>query len=76
MSQFFAQLARDMTGDSSGAGIDDALTVLAAFVRVTSPLTPGRLAAALGWPLERVVNALRVAGSDRLTTAQREALDR
>jgi DNA-binding transcriptional regulator GbsR (MarR family) len=76
MSQFFAQLARDMTGDFGGAAIDDALTVLAASMHVTSRLTPEHLATALGWPRERVINALREAGSDRLTRAQREALDR
>jgi DNA-binding transcriptional regulator GbsR (MarR family) len=75
MSQFFDQLARDMTGDFGGAAIDDALTVLAASMHVTSRLTPEYLATALGWPRERVVNALREAGSDRLTRTQREALD-
>jgi 2-iminoacetate synthase ThiH len=49
--------------------------VLAAFVRAGPPPGAEPLAAALGWPPERVVETLREAGADRLTAVQREALD-
>jgi hypothetical protein len=76
MSQFFSHLGRSMTSGSSPTAIDDALTVLAALVCAGSPLTPEQLAAGLGWPPERVAHALRAARPDRLTAAQRAALDR
>jgi DNA-binding IclR family transcriptional regulator len=73
MGRFFAQLASDMT---TGSAVDDALTVLAALVEASAPLAPDQLATALGWPPDRVTNALREARPHRLTAAQREALDR
>jgi hypothetical protein len=75
MARFFARLGRDMTAGSRGVAVGDALTVLAAILRAGPPLTSERLATALSWPPERVAGALREAGSDRLTTAQRQALD-
>jgi len=76
MGRFFAQLASDMTGGSTRAAVDDALTVLAALVHAGVPLAPDQLVTALGWPPDRVTTALREARPDRLTAAQREALDR
>jgi hypothetical protein len=59
MSQFFAQLTNDMTGGPiTAAAVDDALTVAAALVHACAPLTVDRLATALGWPPDRVTNAL------------------
>jgi hypothetical protein len=99
MGQFFAQLAEDMTGGATAATIDDALTVLAALVHASTPITMAQLATVLGWPLERVTSALHdaeqhpditdpvtlrrtepgiytiTARPNRLTIAQREALD-
>jgi len=75
MGRFFAQLASEMTDGPTAAAVDDALTVLAALVHVGPPLAPTQLATALGWPPGRVTTALREARSDRLTAAQREALD-
>ncbi|QWF83270.1 helix-turn-helix domain-containing protein [Amycolatopsis sp. CA-230715] len=59
MSQFFTRLAEDMNGGVSAVAFDDALTVLAALVHATTPRTARELSVALGWPLERVENALR-----------------
>ncbi|MGW7088507.1 helix-turn-helix domain-containing protein [Streptomyces sp. NPDC054871] len=73
MSVFFATLSDDMSG-GSGA-VDDALTVLAALRQAGAPLPSDRLATALGWPPDRVTEALRCAGPDRLTPAQLKALD-
>jgi DNA-binding transcriptional ArsR family regulator len=59
MSQFFAQLANDMAGGSiTAAAVDDALTVAAALMHARAPLTVDQLATALGWPSDRVTNAL------------------
>lgn len=58
MSQFFTQLADDMVGGTAAVAHDDALTVLAALVHASMPLTVGQLAAALDWPSERVSSAL------------------
>jgi len=75
MGRFFAQLAADMRGGRSAlAEVEDALTVLAALVQAAAPLTVEGLATALGWPVARATAALRLAGPDRLTAAQREAL--
>jgi DNA-binding transcriptional ArsR family regulator len=75
MGRFFSQLAADMSGGGSAlAEVEDALTVLAALVQAAAPLTVEGLAAALGWPVARATAALRLAGPDRLTAAQREAL--
>jgi hypothetical protein len=57
MGQFFAQLAHEMAGGPISAG-EDVLTVLAALIYAGSPLTVGQLAAALGWPSDRVASAL------------------
>jgi DNA-binding transcriptional regulator GbsR (MarR family) len=76
MGLFFAQLSSDMNGRPAAAAVDDALTVLAALVRTAAPLTADELTAALGWPPDRVTGALHVARADRLTAAQRKALDR
>lgn len=80
MGQFFATLSEDMSGGPSG--IDDALTLLAALVHMRGPgqaRGPSdieRLAAGLGWPAERVTDALRHGGPERLSPAQRDALAR
>jgi DNA-binding transcriptional regulator GbsR (MarR family) len=58
MGQFFAQLAHEMAGGPISAGAEDALTVLAALICAGSPLTVDELAAALGWPPDRVASAL------------------
>ncbi|MEW1929855.1 MULTISPECIES: GbsR/MarR family transcriptional regulator [unclassified Streptomyces] len=72
MSQFFATLSEDMSG-GTGA-VDDALTVLAALRHAGAPLPECALAAALGWPADRVSAALRRAGQDRLSPAQLKAV--
>jgi Helix-turn-helix domain/MarR family len=60
MAQFFAQLANDMAGGPiTAAAADDVLTVLAALVYASAPLTVDQLAAALGWPPDRAAGALR-----------------
>jgi Helix-turn-helix domain/MarR family len=74
MGRFFAQLAVDMTGGPDQAAAGDALTVLAALLHAGAPLTAIELAAGLGWAPDRARAALRCAGPDRLTAAQREAL--
>lgn len=59
MGQFFARLSTDM--DSSPitpAAGDDALTVLAALVLASAPLTVDQLATVLGWSPDRVTSAL------------------
>jgi len=61
MSQFFAQLASDMTGGPSAETLDDALTVLAALIHAGAPLTVDQLATALDWSPDRVTSALRIA---------------
>lgn len=72
MSQFFATLSDDMSGGSGAVG--DALTVLAAQRHAGTALPVARLASALGWPQDRVTEALSRAGADRLTPAQLRAL--
>ena len=59
MRQFFARLGEDMAGGPEGA--DDVLTVAAALVHAARPCTADLLATALGWPVDRVVEALRLA---------------
>jgi hypothetical protein len=61
MSQFFAQLASDMTGGPSADALDDVLTVLAALVHTSAALTMDELATALDWSPDRVTSALRIA---------------
>jgi DNA-binding transcriptional ArsR family regulator len=56
MARFFGQLGEDMAGGPVG---DDAFTVLAALVHTGVPRTVAQLAAALGWPEDRVTSALR-----------------
>ncbi|MEV0321687.1 MarR family transcriptional regulator [Streptomyces sp. NPDC050658] len=75
MSRFFATLSDDMSGGGTEA-VDDALTVLAALRHAGAALTEPQLAAALGWPPDRVAGALRRAGPDRLDPAQLDALGR
>ncbi|MCP3798373.1 helix-turn-helix domain-containing protein [Allokutzneria sp. A3M-2-11 16] len=59
MARFFAKLGEDMTGGGLTPSIvRDVLTVLAALVHA-GPLAVDALAHALGWPEDRVVNALR-----------------
>jgi DNA-binding transcriptional regulator GbsR (MarR family) len=59
MGRFFARLANDMAGSPiTAATFDDALTVAAALLYVHAPLTVDQLASALGWPSDRVTNAL------------------
>ncbi|MEV0439828.1 MarR family transcriptional regulator [Streptomyces spectabilis] len=62
MWRFFTSLSDDMAGGSTAAAFADALTVLAALVHAGVPLDSDRLAAALGWPRERVATALHDAG--------------
>ncbi|WP_269756647.1 GbsR/MarR family transcriptional regulator [Amycolatopsis aidingensis] len=100
MGRFFARLSEDMSGGPSLAAGQDALTVLAALLHAGTPLTVDQLETALGWPADRVTDALRDAErhpeatdpivlgrtdsgactigarSDRLSAAQRTALDR
>jgi hypothetical protein len=56
--------------------VDDALTVLAALLHAARPLAVDELAMALGWPRQRVTEALGTVDDrpDRLSPAQREAL--
>jgi predicted transcriptional regulator len=64
MGQFFGLLSERMTvSPISQSIVDDARTVLAAFVHAGRPLTIDTLAAALDWPRDRVreaVEAIRV----------------
>ena len=76
MARFFARLGRDMIAARSGQGaVNDVLTVLVTLLRDWRPTDTERLAATLGWPRERVVAAL-CEGSDRITRAHREVIDR
>jgi len=62
MSRFFARLANDMAGGPiTTATFDDALTVAAALIYARAPLTVDQMAFALGWPSDRVTNALHAA---------------
>ncbi|MFC0069385.1 helix-turn-helix domain-containing protein [Umezawaea endophytica] len=61
MRQFFARLGEDMAGGPEG--VDDVLTVAAALVQAARPCQAAELATALGWPVGRVVDALRHAES-------------
>lgn len=72
MSQFFATLHDEMA--PGPGGVDDALTVLAAVAHVGVPVDARLLATGLGWAAERVTEALRHAGPERLTPEQRAAL--
>ncbi|MFC8074260.1 helix-turn-helix domain-containing protein [Streptomyces sp. NPDC057307] len=72
MSRFFATLSEDMA--SGPAGVEDALTLLAALMHTKAPPDAEALAAGLGWSAERVTEALRHAGPDRLGPDQRAAL--
>ncbi|MCX4674335.1 helix-turn-helix domain-containing protein [Streptomyces sp. NBC_01433] len=60
MRTFFVGVHRDMTGRSSAA-LNDAGTVLVALLHAARPLTSSELAAALGWPEERVATAVEIA---------------
>jgi DNA-binding transcriptional regulator GbsR (MarR family) len=73
MGEFFGWLAGQMTRTAAPVSrtTDDPLTVVSALVYAARPLTVDELAAALGWPRERVAAGTDVA---RLTPAQREAL--
>ena len=62
MAQFFGQLANEMAGGPiTKATVEDALTVLAALMYASTPLTVDQLAARLGWPADRVTSALHAA---------------
>lgn len=63
MGQFFGRLGAvmDLGPDISPAAADDAATVLAALVHAGTPLTAERLSTGLGWPCDRVDEALRMA---------------
>jgi DNA-binding transcriptional ArsR family regulator len=59
MGQFFGRLSEQMSGSILAEPVvDDALTVLAALVHAGRPLTLPTLAAALGWPRDRLTAAL------------------
>jgi DNA-binding transcriptional regulator GbsR (MarR family) len=62
MSQFFQQLSDDMSGLGPDPEVaEDTATILAALVHAHRPLTADQLAAALGWPIDRVTTALTTA---------------
>ncbi|MGX2997576.1 helix-turn-helix domain-containing protein [Streptomyces sp. JNUCC 64] len=61
MARFFADLSDDMAGGPTAEVFGDAVTVTAALVQARTPVAAGRLAAALGWPGERVERALGTA---------------
>ncbi|MFE0100514.1 MarR family transcriptional regulator [Streptomyces sp. NPDC059009] len=64
MGLFFTRLSDDMdSGPTDVAAGDSALTVLAALVHAGAPRTPEQLAAALGWPADRVTAALDTAAA-------------
>jgi DNA-binding transcriptional regulator GbsR (MarR family) len=64
MGRFFGWLSEQMSDTGlADIAVHDALTVLAALVHAARPLTVAELATALGWPRERVVDA--VEGADR-----------
>ncbi|GAA3746900.1 hypothetical protein GCM10022225_33330 [Plantactinospora mayteni] len=59
MGQFFARLSEQMSGSTLAEPVGyDALTVLAALVHASRPLTLATLATALGWPRDRLTAAL------------------
>lgn len=58
MAEFFERLSEDMSG---GAGFQDCLAVLATLWQADQRLAAPELAAALGWPVERVTDALEYA---------------
>ncbi|MFG1905818.1 MarR family transcriptional regulator [Kribbella sp. NPDC048928] len=55
MADFFERLSEDMTG---GAGFQDCLAVLATLWQADQRLGAPELAAVLGWPVQRVTDAL------------------
>ncbi|MEU5973934.1 helix-turn-helix domain-containing protein [Streptomyces sp. NPDC047315] len=59
MALFFTRLSEDMAGGpvATAAG-ENALTVVAALAHAGVPLTAAELAAALDWPVDRVVRAI------------------
>lgn len=61
MGRFFAQLGEDMAGGPTQEIVEDAMTLLAALVQARVPLTVDQLATALGWPPDRVVEAIQIA---------------
>ncbi|MFD3924284.1 MarR family transcriptional regulator [Streptomyces sp. NPDC058595] len=73
MGRFFATLSDDMAGGPSA--VDDALTVLAALMHAGAPAEAGPLAETLGWSTDRVEDALRHAGPERLDPARGAAPD-
>ncbi|GLY65057.1 MarR family transcriptional regulator [Amycolatopsis taiwanensis] len=59
MGQFFARLSEQMSGSSlAETVVYDALTVLAALVHASRPLTLNTLATALGWSRDRTTAAV------------------
>lgn len=74
MGDFFATLSADMA--TGPAGVEDALTLLAALMHAGAPADVEELAAGLGWSAERVADALRHAEPQRLTPPQRASLAR
>ncbi|TCO59385.1 GbsR/MarR family transcriptional regulator [Actinocrispum wychmicini] len=59
MGQFFARLSEQMSSSTlAETVVYDALTVLAALVHASRPLTLGTLATALDWPRDRAAAAL------------------
>ncbi|WP_441293101.1 MarR family transcriptional regulator [Sorangium sp. KYC3313] len=58
MGRFFRRLGDDMAGGPAAPAAGDALTVLAALVHASAPVTVEQLATALGWPADRVTSAL------------------
>lgn len=61
MARFFTSLSDDMAGGTTAEAFADPLTVLAALVLVGAPRAADELATALGWPPDRVAEALREA---------------
>lgn len=69
MSLFFQQLSDDMAGNGPTSAVaEDAMTILAALVHASRPLTSLQLSTALGWPSARVAEALQTAEAYKLFT--------
>ncbi|WP_405056625.1 helix-turn-helix domain-containing protein [Kribbella sp. NBC_01505] len=74
MADFFGALGDDMSGGPGFDILDDALTVLAAYREGGRVIEADRVAAVLGWPVDRVKTALELAAATRLTPEQRADL--
>jgi biotin operon repressor/DNA-binding transcriptional ArsR family regulator len=60
MSQFFGALTQQLRGSGlADPGIDDAMTIIAALGYAQHPVAAPQLASALGWPRDRLNEAIR-----------------